>query len=98
MPRPEPPQYVKLPGRPKTERRREGEKPKGTKLSRVGIKMKCRLCGQTGHNARRCPLNPEAGNKVNPHIKRAKAKNKRQAQMSTKPPSAKRTKSSSKKV
>jgi hypothetical protein len=56
MPKPDPPAYVKMPGRPKTERRREEwEQPKGTKLSRVGIKMRCRLCGKDDHNARRCP-------------------------------------------
>jgi hypothetical protein len=75
MPRPEPPAYVKMPGRPKTERRRKvGEQPKGTKLSRVGIKIRCRLYGKDDHNARRCLRNPEAGNKSNAHIKRAKAK------------------------
>jgi hypothetical protein len=73
MPKPEPPAFVKMPGRPKTQRRREvGEEPKGTKLSRVGIKMRCRLCGKSDHNARRCPKNPEAGNKLNAHIKRQK--------------------------
>jgi hypothetical protein len=42
MLRPVPPHYVKMPGRPKTERRsEEGEQPKGKKLSRVGIKMRC---------------------------------------------------------
>jgi len=64
MPKPEPPAFVKMPGRPKTQRRREaGEEPKGSKLSRVGIKMRCRLCHKSDHNSRRCPKNPEAGNK-----------------------------------
>ena len=45
MPRPDPPAYVKMPGRKKTKRTREvGEKPTCTKMSRVGIKMKCSLC------------------------------------------------------
>lgn len=45
MPRPHPPAYVRKPGRPKTQRTREpGEAPKGTKLSRVGVKMRCSLC------------------------------------------------------
>jgi hypothetical protein len=74
MPRPEPPHYVKMPGSPKTERR-EGEQAKGKKLSRVGIKMKCRLCGKDDHNARRCPKTPEASKKINAHIKRAKTEN-----------------------
>ncbi|CAL4997269.1 unnamed protein product [Urochloa decumbens] len=71
MPRPTPPAYVRMPGRPKTERRREpGEAPKGTKLSRVGMKMKCSLCQKTTHNSRKCPRNPEAGKKKNAYIKR----------------------------
>jgi hypothetical protein len=37
MPKPLPPPYVRMPGRPKTQRTRElGEAPKGTKLSKVG--------------------------------------------------------------
>ena len=75
MPRPFPPAHVKMPGRPKTQRRREQwEKPKGTKLSKVGIKMTCRLCGNSTHNSRKCPKNPEAGTKKNAHIKRDKTK------------------------
>lgn len=39
------PGYVKLPGRPKKERTREGhEKPKATKISRVGTVGRCRIC------------------------------------------------------
>lgn len=56
MPRPLPPAFVNMPGRPKTQRRREqGEEPKGTKLSKVGIKMSCRLCCKTDHYSRSCP-------------------------------------------
>ena len=78
MPKPLPPAYVKMPGRPKTERRREpGEAPKGTKLSRKGIKMTCRLCRKSTHNARKCPLNPEAGKKKNAYIKRDAARQKK---------------------
>lgn len=81
MPRPEPPTYVKMPGRPKTQRTREvGEQPKGTKLSRVGIKMTCRLCGKSDHNSIRCPKKPEAKNKSNAHIKRDKAKKRKAAE------------------
>jgi len=72
MPKPEPLAFVKMPGRPKTQRKREaGEEPKGSKLSRVGIKVRCRLCDKSGHNSRSCPKNPEAGNK-HAHIKRQK--------------------------
>jgi hypothetical protein len=78
MPIPLPLAYVKMPGRSKTERRREpGEAPKGTKLSRAGIKMKCRLCQKDTHNSRRCPLNPEAGKKRNAHIKRDAVRQKK---------------------
>jgi hypothetical protein len=78
MPRPLPPPYVRKPGRPKTQRTREpGEAPKGTKLSKVGIKMKCRLCQKSTHNARRCPKNPEVGKKKNAYIKRDARKRKR---------------------
>ena len=71
MPRPLPPAFVNMPGRPKTQRRREqGEEPKGTKLSKVGIKMSCRLCSKTDHYSRSCPKNPEGGSKKNAHIKR----------------------------
>jgi hypothetical protein len=83
MPRPLPPAFVKMPGRPKTQRRREqGEEPKGTKLSKVGTKMTCRLCGKQDHNSRRCPKNPEAANKHNAHIKRDKNKKRKMAETS----------------
>jgi hypothetical protein len=75
MPRPLPPPYVRNSGRPKTQRTREpGEAPKGTKLIKVEIKMKCRLCQKSTHNSRRCPKNPEAGQKKNAYIKRCKEK------------------------
>jgi hypothetical protein len=80
MPRPAPPAYVKLPGRPKTERRREqGEEPKGKKLSRVGIKMSCSSCGKNDHNIRRCPKNKNLQNKQHAAIIREKKNNKRKA-------------------
>ena len=62
MPRPYPPAYVKMPGRKKTKRTREvGEKPAGTKISKVGVKMACSLCKKTTHNIRKCPYNKQAG-------------------------------------
>ena len=83
MPRPLPPAYVKMAGRPKTERRREpGEAPKGTKLSRKGIKMKCSLCKKSTHNARKCPLNAEVGKKKNAYIKRDAARQKKESEAS----------------
>jgi hypothetical protein len=81
MPRPLPPPYVKMPGRPKTQRKREPwEQPKGTKLSKVGIKMTCRLCGKSDHNARRCHLNPQAANKNMAHITREKTRKRKEAE------------------
>ncbi|WVZ71885.1 hypothetical protein U9M48_020417, partial [Paspalum notatum var. saurae] len=45
------PGYIKMPGRPKTERRREPtEKPKAKKMSRMGIRIRCRKCKGVGHN------------------------------------------------
>jgi hypothetical protein len=91
MPRPLAPAYVKMPGRPKTQRKREQwEEPKGTKLSKVGIKMRCRLCGSTGHNSRRCPKNPEAGTKKNAHIKRDKTRKRKMAETTAGTTSTKR--------
>jgi hypothetical protein len=60
--------------------REQGEEPKGSKLSKVGIKMSCRLCGKTDHNSRRCPKNPEAANKQNAHIKRDRTKKRKMAE------------------
>ena len=53
--RPKPPTYVKMPGRPRKERRREhGEAKKATKVSKIGTKIKCSKCHQEGHNSRTC--------------------------------------------
>uniref|UniRef100_A0A8R7Q3N5 SWIM-type domain-containing protein n=1 Tax=Triticum urartu TaxID=4572 RepID=A0A8R7Q3N5_TRIUA len=57
-PKPLAPGYVKMPGRPRKERKREGtEKPKATKVSRVGTLIRCRKCKCTGHNKTTCPGN-----------------------------------------
>jgi alpha-galactosidase len=49
------PGYIKMPGRPKKERTREPtEKPKATKMSRVGTVIRCRKCKGIGHNASTC--------------------------------------------
>ena len=83
MPRPDPPAYVKMPGRKKTKRIKEvGEKPTGTKMSRVGIKMKCSLCQKTTHNIRKCPYNKQAGKKKNTHIKRDANRKRKQSEAS----------------
>ena len=56
-PRPKPtaPGYIKMPGRPKKERKREvGEKPKSKKVSKVGTVIRCGKCKVIGHNRRKC--------------------------------------------
>ena len=51
--KPQPPAYVKMPGRSRKERRRElGEAKKATKVSRIGTKIKCSKCKSTSHNSR----------------------------------------------
>lgn len=91
MPKPLPPAYVKMPGRPKTQRTREPqEKPKGTKVSRVGIKMKCSACHSTKHNIRTCTYKKEAGSKKNAYIKRDSRKRKQAETASDACPSVRR--------
>ncbi|KAL6219455.1 hypothetical protein ACLB2K_007214 [Fragaria x ananassa] len=58
-----PPPYKKQAGRPKMKRHKEpGENntappaPKEGKLSKKGIKMSCKICGQQGHNKLGCPI------------------------------------------
>lgn len=51
----EAPGYIKMPGRPKKERKREpSEKPKAARVSRVGTVIRCRKCKQIGHNRSTC--------------------------------------------
>ncbi|KAL6194495.1 hypothetical protein ACLB2K_035579 [Fragaria x ananassa] len=58
-----PPPYKKQAGRPKMKRHKEpGENnttppaPKEEKLSKKGIKMSCKICGQQGHNKLGCAI------------------------------------------
>jgi hypothetical protein len=82
-PRPFPPVKINMPGRPKTERRREeGEKPKGTKLSKKGIIIRCSLCGGEDHNKRTCKA-PNAVNKHSKVNKAAKRKSKKNEEAAT---------------
>uniref|UniRef100_A0A0A9BQG1 CCHC-type domain-containing protein n=1 Tax=Arundo donax TaxID=35708 RepID=A0A0A9BQG1_ARUDO len=61
-PRPQPLGYIKMPGRPKKERTREAhEKPKGTKMSKVGTVIRCRKCKGQGHNRNTCDRRNGAG-------------------------------------
>lgn len=54
-PRPEGPKEIKKPGRKKKQRtREEQEKPKTTRVSKVGTVIKCSLCKGTGHNKTSC--------------------------------------------
>ena len=49
------PGYIKMPSRPKTQRTREPhEKPKATKMFRVGTVIRCAKCKCTGHNSSSC--------------------------------------------
>ncbi|CAL8113290.1 unnamed protein product [Prunus armeniaca] len=62
-----PPVYHKQPGRPKKVRAREkDEKPAastGSKLSRsFHVKIKCSICGEHGHNKRKCDKKGGANN------------------------------------
>ncbi|XP_050207615.1 uncharacterized protein LOC126657037 [Mercurialis annua] len=55
------PQHRRMPGRPKKARKRDIHETKKTlvsetgKLSRQGRVMRCKTCGQPGHNIRGCP-------------------------------------------
>jgi hypothetical protein len=70
-PRPFPPVKKKMPGRPKTERRREEqEKPKSDKLSRKGCIIRCSACGGENHNKRKCTSNLDV---VSEHAQQKKA-------------------------
>lgn len=63
--KPQPPAYVKMPGRPRKERRREpGEARKATKLPRGGKKSNCGGCHQPGHNVRTCPAATSGSTKM----------------------------------
>ncbi|BAS86662.1 Os03g0779400 [Oryza sativa Japonica Group] len=77
-PKPSQPGYVKMPGRPKgkARKREPGEKPKATKMSRVGTVMRCGLCHKTKHNSMGCPLNKESGKKKNALVTGANRKRK----------------------
>lgn len=65
-PSPQAPGYVKMLGRPsKKDRRREpNEKPKATRMSRVGSVMTCRLCKLPGHNKASCLKRSQAQTNV----------------------------------
>jgi alpha-galactosidase len=56
------PGYVKMPGRPKTERRREVHEPKNpTKMSKIGTVITCSKCKGTGHNRSTCEKRNQQG-------------------------------------
>ena len=50
-----PPKEKRQPGRPKTKRIKEPDEPQNPyKLRRTCLVMKCKKCGQPGHNIRSC--------------------------------------------
>uniref|UniRef100_A0A0D3HJ47 Uncharacterized protein n=1 Tax=Oryza barthii TaxID=65489 RepID=A0A0D3HJ47_9ORYZ len=56
------PGYIKMLGRPRTERRREPtEAPKVTRMSKMGTKISCRQCKQFGHNKSTCHKHSSGG-------------------------------------
>jgi len=62
---PQPPAYVKMPGRPRKERRREpGESKKATKVSRAGSVVTCSKCKKTDHNTRTCGPKSKAKKRI----------------------------------
>lgn len=63
--KPQPPAYVKMPARPRKERRREhGEAKKTTKVSKIGTKIKCTKCQKEGHNTRTCERRSNAKRRI----------------------------------
>jgi alpha-galactosidase len=57
-----------MPGRPKTERRREAtEPPKGSRMSKVGTVIRCTKCKQSGHNRTSCDKR-NAASAGNPNV------------------------------
>jgi hypothetical protein len=69
-PRPQPPGFVKMPGRPKknNRKREETDKPKARKMTKHGTIIVCSMCGNSGHNKSSCHKNPERGKKKNAHL------------------------------
>ncbi|KAI4376243.1 hypothetical protein MLD38_014028 [Melastoma candidum] len=59
-----PPPYKKLPGRPRKQKRKkskeEDPKTSSVQLSRKGIGMTCKLCGNMGHSRRTCKRQPSS--------------------------------------
>uniref|UniRef100_A0A0D9YAQ6 CCHC-type domain-containing protein n=1 Tax=Oryza glumipatula TaxID=40148 RepID=A0A0D9YAQ6_9ORYZ len=56
------PGYIKMPGRPRTESRREmHEPPKPTKLSKFGTVIRCTRCKRIGHNKSSCAKHNSVG-------------------------------------
>ena len=57
-----PPDIIKLPGRPVKVRRKEADESRKTgKLSKRGVVMTCSKCGTQGHNKRGCLTRNQAG-------------------------------------
>ncbi|XP_044390233.1 uncharacterized protein [Triticum aestivum] len=91
--KPAPPGYISLPGRPKTERRREeGEAPKGNKMRKIGGTITCSPCHRTGHNMKSCTNNGAGKHQGNSHIVRDAARKRKQDKDAMEAENAKKTK------
>ena len=59
----QPPKVLRMPGRPKLNRRKDKDEPKKTKsygkISKQGARMTCSLCKNEGHNKKGCPKKME---------------------------------------
>ena len=77
--RPQAPGYIKMPARPRKERKREeGEAPKGIKMSKVGGQITCSSCNRTGHNMKSCTNNAAATkHHGNAHIVRERSRKRK---------------------
>ena len=93
QPRPKPPGFITLPGRPNTERRRAtDEGPKGTKLTRVGQQITCSNCKRKGHNIGSCTNNLVAKHHGNAHIVRDRTRKRKKEQEEFEAETSKRAK------
>ena len=87
LPKPNPPGYVKMPGRPKKSRKREyGEKPKRTKMSKAGGKIRCSKCKSTGHNTTTCDRRHGRNSELAPNAARHDASSPPAQHAATSPP------------
>jgi hypothetical protein len=67
-----------MPGRPKKNHKKieVGEAPRGKKLSKHGMQIKCGLCGNSGHNQSGCKKIQKEEGKKNAFLQKAGKKMK----------------------